>query len=145
MMTIHLLRMAVGIESVSHLKKKQSERISQTGIRSGNGLFTFTRNVPKQVDDLIDGGSIYWVIKKYIRVRQEILSIERQENEEGKPICAIRIDPVLKPVVARRQKAFQGWRYLKPKDKPEDLKSTKFIAEEMPSELANELRDLGLI
>ena len=53
--------MAVGIESVSHLKKKQSERINQTGIRSGNGLYTFTRNVPKQVDNLIDGGSIYWV------------------------------------------------------------------------------------
>ena len=137
--------MAVGIESVTHLKKKQSERLKQTGAGSGNGLYTFTRNVPKQAESLIDGGSIYWIIKKFIRVRQEILSIERHQNDKGKTICAIKIDPALKRVVARRQKAFQGWRYLKEKDAPEDLQSSKYTISEMPSEMVDELRELGLI
>lgn len=144
-MTVHLLRMAVGVESLAHLKQIQSERLRQTEGRNENGLYTFTRNFPKQVDDLIDGGSVYWVVKRFIRVRQEILGIEKRENDEGKSFCAIRIDPVLKRVVARRQKAFQGWRYLRPKDIPEDLQSSTFAANEMPSEMADELRELGLI
>ena len=144
-MTIHLLRMAVGIDSVANLKNKQSERLSLTGTGSEKALYTFTRNFPKQAENLIAGGSIYWVIKKYIRVRQEILGIERRENDKGKPICAIKIDPVLKRVVARRQKSFQGWRYLKINDTPEDFKSSNFTVNEIPSEMADELRELGLI
>ena len=144
-MTVHLLRMAVRVESISHLKRIQNERLRERVKQGESGLYTFTRNIPKRVDNLIDGGSIYWIIKKYIRARQRILGVERHVNGEGRPYCAIQIDPDPIQVVARRQKAFQGWRYLKPEDIPLDLKISERQVTDMPTEMADELRELGLI
>ena len=144
-MTIHLLRMAARVESVAKLKQLQAERLVQSATENKSELFTYTRNIPKRIDELIDDGSIYWVIKKYIKVRQRILGIERHINEEGRAYCAIQIDPELKQVVARRQKAFQGWRYLKPEDIPVDLHPSQSKVANLPSALADELRELGLI
>ena len=144
-MTIHLLRMAVRVESVAKLKQLQAERLVQSAAENKNELYTYTGNIPKRMDELIDDGSIYWVIKKYIKVRQRILGIERHTNEEGRAYCAIQIDPELKQVVARRQKAFQGWRYLKPEDIPTDLHPSHSKVTNLPSALADELRELGLI
>ena len=144
-MTIHLLRMAVRVESVAKLKQLQAERLVQSAAENKSELYTYTRNIPKRMDELIDDGSIYWVIKKYIKVRQRILGIERHTNEEGRAYCAIQIDPELKQVIARRQKAFQGWRYLKPEDIPVDLHPSQSKVANLPSALADELRELGLI
>ena len=144
-MTIHLLRMAARVESVAKLKQLQAERLVQSATKNKSELYTYTRNIPKRIDELIDDGSIYWVIKKYIKVRQRILGIERHTNEEGRAYCAIQIDPELKQVVARRQKAFQGWRYLKPEDIPVDLHPSQSKVANLPSALADELRELGLI
>ena len=144
-MTIHLLRMAARVESVAKLKQLQAERLVQSATKNKSELYTYTRNIPKRIDELIDDGSIYWVIKKYIKVRQRILGIERHTNEEGRAYCAIQIDPELKQVIARRQKAFQGWRYLKPEDIPVDLHPSQSKVANLPSALADELRELGLI
>ena len=144
-MTIHLLRMAVRVESVEKLKQLQAERLIQSASENKSELYTYTRNIPKRMDELIDDGSIYWVIKKYIKVRQRILGIERHTNEEGRVYCAIQIDPELKQVVARRQKAFQGWRYLKLEDIPIDLHPPHSKVTNLPSSLTDELRELGLI
>ena len=144
-MTIHLLRMAARVESVAKLKQLQAERLVQSETENKSELYTYTRNIPKRIDELIDDGSIYWVIKKYIKVRQRILGIERHTNEEGRAYCAIQIDPELKQVTARRQKAFQGWRYLKPEDIPVDLHPSQSKVANLPSALADELRELGLI
>ena len=144
-MTIHLLRMAARVESVAKLKQLQAERLVQSASENKSELYTYTRNIPKRMDELIDDGSIYWVIKKYIKVRQRILGIERHTNEEGRTYCAIQIDPELKQVVARRQKAFQGWRYLKLEDIPIDLHPPHSKVTNLPSSLTDELRELGLI
>ena len=144
-MTIHLLRMAVGVESVAKLKQLQTERRVQSSTENKSKLYTYTRNIPKRIDELIHDGSIYWVIKKYIKVRQRILGIERHTNDEGRAYCAIQIDPELKQVVPRRQKAFQGWRYLRPEDIPTDLHTSQSKVTNLPSALADELRELGLI
>ena len=55
------------------------------------------------------------------------------------------MDPDPIQVVARRQKAFQGWRYLKPEDAPLDLNIAEKQVTEIPVDLENELRELGLI
>ena len=144
-MTIHLLRMAARVESVAKLKQIQAERLAQSATQNKIGLYTYTRNIPKRMDELIDDGSIYWVIKKYIKVRQRILGIEKHTNEEGNVYCAIQIDPELKQVVARRHKAFQGWRYLKPEDIPPDLHFSHSNVKNLPLALEDELRELGLI
>ena len=144
-MALHLLRMAVKVESIAHLKQIQAERLIQEKQNSGKYLYTFTRNVPKRADELLNGGSLYWVIKKYIRVRQPILGLERRKNNEGREFCAIRLDPEPIQVVSQRQKAFQGWRYFKPEDVPADLDINEVQFDDMPADMADELRELGLL
>lgn len=144
-MALHLLRMAVKIESIAHLRQVQADRLREEQEIGGEFLFTFTRNIPKRAEELIVGGSLYWVIKRYIRVRQSILGLERRENEEGRAFCAIRLDPRHVQVVSRPQKAFQGWRYLKPEDAPADLHPSRAQIKGLPDEMADELRELGLL
>ena len=143
-MAVHLLRMAVRIESIAHLSEIQAERMAST---KGKRLFTYTRNVPRRTAELIDGGSIYWVVKRLIRVRQKIVGIEPGTNEEGRKYCAIELDPGHILLEPRQQKAFQGWLYLKPEEAPIDLPpgSTVEIDADMPPEMQAELRELGLI
>jgi hypothetical protein len=143
-MIVNLLRMAVRIESVSQLKDIQEERRSST---KGNRLYSFTRNVPKRIDELIAGGSIYWVVKRLIRVRQEIIKIEQEVNAEGKKYCAIELNPKHVLLEPRQQKAFQGWRYLKPEEAPRDLSAGASIDKntDMPPEMMAELKELGLL
>ena len=146
-MTVHLLRMAVRVESVGHLRTIQAERMQQSAKgRKKKRLFTRTRNVPRRDKELLDGGSIYWVVKRYVRVRQKILGIESVTNEEGRRYCAIELDPELVLVDPRGHKAFQGWRYFRTEDVPADiLEQAGGEAEDLPPELADELRELGLI
>jgi hypothetical protein len=144
-MTVHLLRMAVRIESLAHLESVQQERMKTIAKQGGDGLYTYTRNVPKRVDELVDGGSIYWVVKRFVRVRQRIIGVERHTNDEGRPYCALQLDPAHVQVMPRPQKAFQGWRYLREEDAPEDLESSAVQHDEMPPEMMEELRNLGLL
>jgi hypothetical protein len=145
-MTVHLLRMAVRVESVGHLRTIQAERMKENAKgRKKKRLFTYTRNVPKRTGELLDGGSIYWVVKRYVRVRQRILGIERATNSEGRRYCAIELDPELVLIEPRRHKAFQGWRYFRSEDVPGDLERVLAETDDLPAELADELRDLGLI
>ena len=143
-MTVNLLRMAVRIESISHLKEIQTERRALT---DGKRLHSFTRNMPKRTDELIDGGSIYWVVKRLIRVRQKIIGIEKMTNAEGRNFCAIELDPSHILLDPRPQKPFQGWRYLKPEESPPDAPDGGVVNfdSDMPSEMMIELKELGLL
>ena len=73
-MTVHLIRMAAGLETVAGLRERQADRLRQYKKFSGKRgvLQTYTRNVPKRADELTDGGSIYRVIKKHVRARQRL-------------------------------------------------------------------------
>lgn len=145
-MSVNLLRMAVGIESTGHLRRRQAERLEAYQREHGEAVLrTFTRNVPRRAGELIDGGSIYWVIKRFIRVRQRILGVDEFRNDEGKRRCFITLDPELTPVEMRTQKPFQGWRYLRPEDSPSDVRISREQAGELPPEMAADLRELGLI
>ena len=146
-MTIHLVRCAARIESIEALRERQLQRSRQYQQRSGqkNVFRTYTRNVPKRTDELLDGGSIYWVIKRFVRARQRILGFERETDEEGRGYCMIGIDSELVLVEPRAYKPFQGWRYLRSEDAPADLRVSATDAAHLPPEMAEELRALGLI
>ena len=141
-MTVHLLRVAVGINGIADLIDLQKRRRQ---INSDSRLFNTTRNVPKRVDELLDGGSIYWVIKRLIRVRQRIISINQEINNEGKKYCLIEIDPKQIKVEPRTQKPFQGWRYLNIEDVPVDIELRSSPEAELPEEMLIELKELGLM
>ena len=141
-MTIHLLRMAVGINSIAELINLQKRRRQTI---PDSKLFNTTRNVPKRLDELLDGGSIYWVVKRLIRVRQEIISVSQEINNEGKKYCLIEINPKLIKVEPRTQKPFQGWRYLNTEDAPGDIELRSSPEAELPEEMLIELKELGLM
>ncbi|MFB3135201.1 MAG: DUF1489 family protein, partial [Rhodospirillales bacterium] len=92
-----------------------------------------------------DGGSLYWVIKGFIRVRQEIRAVERSVNAEGRPSCALVLDPRLVRTSLQACRPFQGWRYLGAESAPADLSPLAGETDGVPRELAAELRQLGLL
>ena len=143
-MAINLLRMAVRIESAAKLREIQSQRIKAD---SKNKLYTFTRNIPKRLDELLNGGSVYWVIKRLIRIRQEIVNVTSMATDEGKKYCRIELNPTHIDLDPREQRPFQGWRYLKSEDAPLDLKKTSQGDKEniLPQKMVAELKELGLL
>lgn len=108
-------------------------------------LMHVTRNTPRRSDEILDGGSIFWVIKGVMCARQPIIELRAMQRGDGKPACGIILGPELIPVEPRRLRIFQGWRYLEAEDAPRD---TPYSAEDnaaMPPALVAELRDLGLL
>ena len=101
--------------------------------------------MPRRADELLRGGSIYWVIKGLIQARQGLLAIEPQADAEGRRSTLLLLEPELHRVVPTPQRAFQGWRYLKPEDAPPDLSAAAGDLPDMPPEMIAELRSLGLL
>ena len=150
-MTLHILKLCVGCDSVEDLRQWQQETLAK---KRKNGekavLIHWTRMTPKRRDEVLDGGSLYWVIKGYVRVRHRILDL-KQGNRDGVPHCGIVYEP--KPVQTQlmSHRPFQGWRYLDPADAPPDVGSRGFQEtmagwdRKPPPELLRQLKDLGLI
>ena len=147
-MTIHMIKLCVGVEAVEQLAAYQKQR-AEENLALGLPPYTkhMTRNFPKRADQIMaEGGSLYWVIRREIRVRQRFHAIEEAVDAEGKRCCALIFEPELVRVVPRSCRPFQGWRYLEGKDAPQDLSGNAVDeTEEMPNEMRRELRALGLI
>ncbi len=139
-MALHLIKLAVGVEDVAQLRKLQKERRRERG----RSVF-YTRHMPRRREEILDGGSIYWVIKGYIRVRQRILGFIPVAEDDGERYCLVRYDPKLVETVWQPKRAFQGWRYLLPKDAPADRPARASKEDKLPVAMAEELRALGLL
>lgn len=143
-MTVHLIKLSVGPESLSDLAGWQANRLKEMKRRGTvPELMHITRHMPKRAAELLDGGSIYWVIKGWLVARQKLLEL-RAITYDGTPHCGLVIEQELVRVVPRRHRPFQGWRYLDAKDAPRDLVKGAVDAE-MPEELRRELAELGLV
>lgn len=94
-MTVNLIKLAVGIDSFSHLQQRQAARLSEAAGSSEPRLRHLTRSTPRRADEILDGGSIYWVIKRSIRARQRIVDIDKTVNHKGMSRCALILDPNL--------------------------------------------------
>jgi len=148
---LHLIKLCVGCDSVKDLQDWIKEKLKTRRDGEGKGgvgrraRSHTTRMAPKRADEIIDGGSLYWVIRGQIMCRERILDIRPFVDKEGIGRCHIVLDckPVL--VEPRPYRAFQGWRYLDPKDAPRDLDRAAPGARDMPEELRRELRSLGLL
>jgi hypothetical protein len=143
-MTVHLLKLCVGIETLSELVAWQEKRLKEKARRKQTPeLIHITRHMPKRAAEVLDGGSLYWVIKGWICARQTLLDL-RPLVRDGIAHCGLVYDPELVPVQLRPHRAFQGWRYLDAKDAPPDLVPGSTAAE-LPEELKRELSSLGLL
>ena len=146
-MPLHLLKLCVGIDSVKDLRERQQARLKA---KKANGdpaeLLHITRMMPRRQEEILDAGSLYWVIKRYILVRQRIVGLRPITDSNGVKRCAIVLNPKLILTKPKRRRPFQGWRYLKPQDVPEDLPKTARAANaNLPVELRAELMELGLL
>ena len=141
---INLIKLSVGSESVEGLTSWVEYR---AGERKAAGLghthAHVTRMIPKRKEELLDGGSIYWVIKGVIQCRQKLVDIVPFTDGEGVRRCEIVMEPVLQLVRPRPRSPFQGWRYLEKKDAPPDLNENDGGG--LPLELQTELATLGLL
>ncbi len=142
-MTIHLQKLSVGSEGIDTLAAWQNtvvarrKRLGQSPVHEH-----VTRMFPKQKDALLDGGSIYWVIKGLIQCRNKIIDLEEVRTSDGRKACAILMDPELIPTVPVPRRPFQGWRYFKAEDVPADLKDATG-GDTLPPELRTRLVNLG--
>jgi hypothetical protein len=139
---LHLIKLAVGIRDVVHLREVQKHRAT-----ANPPLRHQTRNAPRRMEDILDGGSIYWVIKGFVAARQQIVDIRQDTWDDGSLCCALVLHPKLVPVMGRAIKPFQGWRYLEASDAPEDIAARRPRRGEdaLPESLLRELRALCLI
>jgi hypothetical protein len=143
-MTLHLLKLAVGIDTLSDLATRQQQRLAEMARRGETPeLIHVTRNTPRRSAEVLDGGSLYWVIKGWICARQKLLDL-RPMARDGIAHCAMVYDSELIPVALRPHRAFQGWRYLEDKDAPPDL-ARRSDDSELPDDLKRELSALGLL
>jgi hypothetical protein len=140
-MTVHLIKMAVGIEDLDDLIEHRRKRRASEG--EGPCLIR-TRHMPRREAELVDGGSIYWVIKGLVRARQRVLGCVWGTDSEGRRCCILELDHTLVPTEPLPHRPFQGWRYLKPADAAPDRKGG-LTGDELPATLVRELRELGLL
>jgi hypothetical protein len=145
-MPLHILKLCVGAESIADLQDWIATRLDEMA-RNGEvpEQHHTTRMVPKRVDELLDGGSLYWVIKGQIAVRQALLAVRPFTDTDGIGRCHLVLDPTLVQVDPRPHRPFQGWRYLRPVDAPPDFGNLRADVAAMPEPMRRELREMGLL
>jgi hypothetical protein len=139
---LHLIKLCVGVTDIPHLAALQAARLA-----AGQGLRHRTRNFPRRAAEILDGGSMYWIVAGMLSVRQRITDIVEDQREDGTRCAALLLDPLLVPLAGRRTKPFQGWRYLAATDAPPDLNAGHAAEglDALPPAMLRELRALGLL
>lgn len=145
-MTLHLIKLCVGAESLDDLREWVAER-ALVAVAAGMEPHSshVTRMVPKRIEDLLDGGSLYWIIKGQVAARQTLLDIKSFTGEDGITRCELVLGPEVIETAPAPRRPFQGWRYLEPEAAPRDLGSGGADIEAMPEDLKRELAELGLL
>lgn len=145
LMTLHLVKLCVGVDSISELADWQEIKCRRL-IEEGKppDLFHRTRMRPRREQELLEGGSIYWVIKRVIQVRQKITDLREVRGDDGIRRCDIILDPGLVQTRPQPRRPFQGWRYLAGEDAPADIGKWTGDLDGIPEDMRAELIELGL-
>lgn len=138
--SLHLIKLCVGAEKVEDLTNWQK----QARAKGPDGLPRHvTRMWPKRADELLDGGSMYWVFKGVVLARQRIVRLDEVDRGDGIKRCGIVLDPIVYRTETVPKRPFQGWRYLPGKDAPRDL-SLDRANEDLPPKLMAALAEIGV-
>ena len=141
-MTLHLIKLCVGADTVEDLAEWHRDPRS----RGADGRIRHvTRMWPKREAEVLDGGSLFWVVKGMVLVRQRILALDAVEQDDGIRRCAIVLDPELRRTLPQPRRPFQGWRYLNPAEAPADLDLSPDAAAALPPQLQAALAELGVL
>ena len=145
-MALHLIKLCVGCDSIADLREWVTER-SLIAIAAGQEPHSVhvTRMMPKRIRELLDGGSLYWVIKGQLSARQPLLDVVEFTDSDGIGRCRLVLGPEVVETMPQPKRPFQGWRYLEAKDAPRDLFERGQSEKDMPADLKRELAELGLL
>ena len=139
---LNLIKLCVGIDSIEDL-------IAWRARHNPNGLETRSQHVtrmwPRRADELLNGGSLYWVIRGVIQARQRIVALNEAIGQDGIRRCAIVMDPEIIRTAPAQRRPFQGWRYLAADDAPPDLRKQRTAEEELPTQLSAALAEIGVL
>lgn len=145
-MPLHIIKLCVGVDSVEDLEAHVAARLAAA--RASGAVaeqFHVTRVMPKRAAEVLAGGSLYWVIKGQVQVRQSILRFDAVTTADGIERCRIVLQPTFVRTDWMPRRAFQGWRYLVEEDAPRDLGDGEGSVHALPPDLRRELADLGLL
>ncbi|WP_262695291.1 DUF1489 domain-containing protein [Kordiimonas aquimaris] len=143
-MTLHILKVAAGTSSVEELERVVA-RYSFEDPELGHVMAMSSRNTPQRRDELLDGGSVFWIIKRQVVARASLVDIRSEERLDGRKGCQMCIIPKVIRTVPQAKNGFQGWRYFQPENAPADLITGDSEAGTGSPELAAELQTLGLL
>jgi hypothetical protein len=145
-MTVHLIKLCVGVDTPGELAEWQAERLKRLArAKKKPELCHRTLQMPRRRNEVLDNGSLYWVIKGFVLVRQRVLDLRPDVKDDGIACCGIVLDAELVDTRPRQRRAFQGWRYLEPADAPQDAASFADADDGMPPAMREDLRELRLI
>ena len=139
---LNIVKLSVGSENIAMLQEWQQARRDQLKIKYSLHI---TRMWPKREKELLDGGSIYWVIKGAIQLRQRLIGFDEIIGADGIRRCGFKLDPELIPTTKALRRPFQGWRYLKSEDSPSDLSTNREADDDLPEDMQQTLARLGVL
>lgn len=140
--SIHLIKLSVGTETVEDLAAWQATKRAQAPDGCPRHV---TRMWPRREAEVLNGGSIYWVIKGVIQCRQTINRLDEYISADGIKRCAIVLDPKLIRTQSALKRPFQGWRYLQLADAPPDLPEGRAQEDVLPVALNQALAEIGVL
>ncbi|WP_062010961.1 DUF1489 family protein [Aureimonas sp. AU4] len=145
-MPLHMIKLCVGADTVEDLEAWAAHRRAERREKGERDeQFHVTRVMPKRAEEILAGGSLFWVIRGQVQVRQPVLRFEPVRTEDGVERCRIILAPEFRRTSWLARRPFQGWRYLRPEDAPTDLGDDDSDVLSMPPALRRELAELGLI
>lgn len=139
---INLIKLCVGAEGVQDLLDWQASPRSHG---AGGLPRHVTRMWPKRSEELLNGGSLYWVFKGLVLCRQRIVRLDEVQGADGIIRCGIVLDPHVVLTQSAPKRPFQGWRYLKPEDAPPDLPDGRAQDDALPEDLNRALAEIGVL
>ena len=140
-MALNILKLCVGADSVEDLLQWQAQHLGHWPAGRAEHI---TRMWPKRAEEVLDGGSLYWVIKGQVLARQRILALEPRQGADGIARCALVLDAQVIRTEAAARRPFQGWRYLAAEESPRDLPKGRALEAALPASLAQALAEIGL-
>ena len=140
-MALYILKLCVGADSVEDLLQWQAQHLGHWPAGRAEHI---TRMWPKRAEEVLDGGSLYWVIKGQVLARQRILALEPRQGADGIARCALVLDAQVIRTEAAARRPFQGWRYLAAEESPRDLPKGRALETALPASLAQALAEIGL-
>ncbi len=145
-MTVHLVKLCVGVDRMEQMFEWVAMRHAQHAEDpSSPPPGHVTRMTPKRKDELLAGGSLYWVIQGQIQIRQKLLDIVQFTDNEGIGRCRLVLDAEVVPTRWQPKRPFQGWRYLKAEEAPPDFADIAKSSGDLPEDMRKELSELGLL